>query len=112
MPEIQINNDEVVLDLSFVEELGALHGSMRVPRGSVTGAYVAEHPTEELRGMRIGTGIPGMVELGTWFGSFGSDFWAVDKKGAAVVIQLDGQKYKRLIASVPDCDGVVRELGF
>jgi hypothetical protein len=50
--------------------------------------------------------------LGTWVGSFGKDFWAVDKPGAAVILELEGQKYERLIASQKDPDAVVRALGF
>jgi hypothetical protein len=113
MAEIRVSDDELELHLSVLEATGAFHGSIRVPLSSVTAARVIEHPTDELRGLRVpGTSLPGVVELGTWVGSFGKDFWAVDKPGAAVILELEGQKYERLIASQKDPDAVVRALGF
>ncbi len=59
----------------------------------------------ELRGIRApGTGIPGVVAVGTRRGSFGKDFVAVHGKGSAVVVELDGAPFERLIATTIDAD--------
>jgi hypothetical protein len=113
MAEITINEQAVELHLSVLEEIGSFHGSIKVPRSAVTGARVVEHPLEEVRGLKMpGTGLPGVMAVGTWVGSFGKDFYAIDKKGPAVEIDLDGQRYQRLIASQENPQTVVEALGF
>ncbi len=59
----------------------------------------------ELRGIRApGTGIPGVVAVCTRRGPFGKDFAAVHGKGAAVVVELEGAPFPRLIATTPDAN--------
>ena len=62
-----------------------------------------DDPWSELRGMRApGTGLPGVVAVGTRRGSFGKDFAAVHGKGPAVVVEFAGQEFQRWILTVDD----------
>jgi hypothetical protein len=78
MAELQIEDAELVLHLSSVEKMEGLHGDVRVPLSSVTGARSVDDLWQELRGMRApGTGVPGTLAVGTWRGGFGKDFAVV-----------------------------------
>jgi hypothetical protein len=113
MAKISITEGQVELHLSVLEEIGSFHGSIRVPLSAVAGARVVDDPFGEVRGIRApGTGFPGVIALGTFIGSFGRDFYAIEKKGPAVVIELEGQRYQRLIASQENPQEVVTALGF
>lgn len=84
MAHVHVEGETVIVRLSPWERLGAMHGDIRVPREAVTGARVAIDPWTELRGIRApGTGIPGVVALGTRRGRFGKDFAAVTATGLA-----------------------------
>lgn len=112
MPEVQVGETVVVLHLSTLERLGALHGDVVIPRPSIRSARVAANPWSELRGLRApGTGWPGRIALGTWRGRFGRDFFAVFGREPAVVLELRDQRFARVVVSVPDPGAIVAALG-
>jgi hypothetical protein len=103
MAELQIEGTDLVLHLSGVEKAEGLHGDLRVPLGSVTGARAVDDLWEELRGMRApGTGVPGTLAVGTWRGSFGKDFAVVHGHGPGIVVDLAGAANSRLLVSAAD----------
>ena len=59
----------------------------------------------ELRGWRApGTGVPNVIAVGTRRGGFGKDFAAVHGTGPAVVVELDGAEYGRLVLTADDAE--------
>ncbi len=101
--EIVIDGADVVVKLSALEKLGAIHGDVRVPRSDVSGCRLAENPWSELRGIRSpGTGWPGVISLCTRRGPGFRDFAAVYRNRPAVVIELEGAEFNRLVVSVKD----------
>jgi hypothetical protein len=48
--------------------------------------------------------------LGTWRFSGGKDFAAVYRKGPAVIVDLVGVDFARLIVSTPDAEAVAAEI--
>jgi hypothetical protein len=102
MAELRIEGEELVVELSELERLGAFHGDIRTPLTSVREVRVAEDPRPELRGMRApGTGIPGVIALGSRRGE-GHDFAAVYHNRPAVVVELEDAEFDRLVITVPD----------
>jgi len=84
----------------------AAHGDVRVPLTSVAAVRTVVSAWPELRGIRSpGTGIPKVIAVGTRRGRFGKDFAVVHGTGPAVVVELEGAKYERLIVTVEDADG-------
>jgi hypothetical protein len=72
---------------------------------------VSDRPWSELRGIRApGTGIPGVIALGTRRGGGGRDFTAVYRNRSAVVLELEGAVFDRLVISVDDPSNVVAQL--
>jgi hypothetical protein len=102
---------ELVVVLNDLEKAGALRGDVRVPASSVRDVRVTYSPFNELRGMRApGTGLPGVIALGTWRGNGYKDFAALYRGGPAVVVELEGAPWRRLLVSAHDAPAVVDRL--
>ena len=115
MAEIELDGDDVVLHLSRLEKLGALHGDVRVPRAAVTGVRVASKPLRELRGLRMpGTAWPKpLVALGTWRRRHARrDFVVIHGRAQVLVVELDERspRFGRLLFSAADVDESTRSL--
>lgn len=104
MPVIEVSDEGLIVRLSVVEKVCALHGTVRVARGQVLRAFSVDDPWEVMRGFRIpGLGFPGIVVLGTcrWTraGGAGRDFVAVWAHGPGVVVDLIDHEFDRLLLS-------------
>jgi hypothetical protein len=101
--ELQIDGDELVLQLRAIEKAEGAHGDIRMPLTAVAAVRAVDDPWAELRGMRApGTGWPNVIAVGTRRGGFGKDFAAVHGKGPAVVVDLEGSPYQRLVVTMDD----------
>jgi hypothetical protein len=99
--EVQIDGTDLVLHLRAIEKAEGAHGDIRVPLSAVTAVRAVDDPWPELRGIRApGTGLPNVIAVGTRRGKFGKDFAAVHGKGPAVVVELEGADYERLIVTL------------
>jgi hypothetical protein len=101
--QIVLDGDDVVIKLSPLEKLGAMRDDVRVPRSAISECRVTRDAWSELRGIRSpGTGWPGVISLCTLRGNGTRDFAAVYRKRPAVVIELQGADFDRLVVSVKD----------
>jgi len=111
MATLRREGSELVLLLNDLEKLGALHGEIRVPAAAIRAVRVTSNPFRELRGVRSpGTGLPGVIALGTWRGKSSRDFAALYRGGPAVIVELEGTRYRRLLVSAHDADVVAEAL--
>lgn len=100
MATLTIEGEALVVRLSVLEKLGAFAGDVRVPLSHVRTARMTEAPYSELRGIRVGTGIPFVIVLGRMYYGGGKDFVAVYGQGPTAIIELDaGHPYRRLFVS-------------
>ena len=105
MAELRIDGTDLVLHMSRVEKVEGMRGDVRVPLAAFTTARAVPDVWDELRGIRApGTGVPGMIAVGTRRGSFGKDFAVVHGHGPGVVVELSGGEYSRLVASTTDAE--------
>ena len=103
MADLEVEGDELVLHLRAIEKAEGAHGDIRVPLSTVTAVRSVDDPWPELRGIRApGTGLPNVIAVGTRRGDFGKDFAAVHGKGPAVVVELAGAAYGRLVVTADD----------
>jgi|SRR5580692_2798241 hypothetical protein len=109
MAKLTIDGPDLVVGLSWLEKLGAFRGNVRVPLHAVRAAQADAEPWSALRGVRSpGTGIPGVIALGTRHYVGGRDFAALRGRGPAVRVDLDGQsKFARLVVSGRDTENTV-----
>lgn len=103
MATLEVDGTDLVLELTAAEKLEGMHRTIRIPLEAVTAVRAVDDAWGELRGLRApGTGIPGVIAVGTRRGTDVKDFAAVHGKGPAVVVELEGAQFGRLVASVDD----------
>ena len=111
MALLRREGSELVVVLNDLEKAGALRGDVRVPASAVRDVRVTDSPFAELQGVRApGTGLPGVIALGTWRGNGYKDFAALYRGGPAVVVELEGAAWRRLLVSAQDAPAIVERL--
>jgi hypothetical protein len=111
MATFSVEGGDLVLELTPFEKVEGLHGTIREPLSAVTRIRAVADPWSELRGIRApGTGIPGVVAVGTRRGHDVKDFAAIHGKGPAVVVDLESGTYRRLLATVENAPAVAAAL--
>lgn len=112
MAQLQVEGGELVLHLSAAEKVGAVHGDLRVPLSAVRGVEVLQDAHEPAdHGIKLGTRIPGMIEVGTIRGGGRNTFAAVHSgtpRGVRIV--LDGSFYHEWIVGCGDPETVAQDL--
>ena len=97
---IAVDGSDLVVRLSSLEKIGALLGNIRLPLASVRVMRVSNTPWSELRGIRApGTGVPGLISLCTRRGPGVHDFAAVYGRRPALVVEMTGVSFDRLVVS-------------
>ncbi|HVC40706.1 MAG TPA: hypothetical protein VND54_01880 [Candidatus Saccharimonadales bacterium] len=111
MASLIVDGADLVVKMSEVEKFEAVHPDVRVPMSALRAVRVVDDAWPELRGIRApGTGIPGVIAVGTRRGSFGKDFAVVHGKAPAVVVDLMHADYARLVVTTPDTESVAAEI--
>jgi hypothetical protein len=111
-----IDQSRVTVRLSALEMLEAFHLHVTVPRTAVIAAREVPDGMAELRGMALGTGIgtgtglPGVMMVGTIRDGYGLTFAVCHGSGPAVVLDLAGHTYDRIVVTVADPGAIVRRL--
>jgi hypothetical protein len=103
MATLAVDGNDLVVRLSALEKVGALRGNIRVPLAAVRAVRVSDSPWSKLRGIRApGTGLPGVISLGTRRGPGIHDFAAVYSRCPALVVEMTGASFDRLVVSCAD----------
>lgn len=103
MAQIRTSQDEVTVELTGAERLWSLHGAVTVPRAAVTSVAVHDDALGQVRGLRApGLALPGRVKIGTWRGRWGRDLVVARRDQPAVVVHLEGTRWRRLVVSQRD----------
>src|SRR3984885_1462400 len=111
MASLIVEGADLVVKMSDLEKVEAVHVDIHVALAAVHDVRAVDDAWPELRGIRApGTGIPGVIAVGTRRGSFGKDFAVVHGRERAIVVELDGASYSRLILTTPDADNVAADV--
>jgi hypothetical protein len=100
MARIEKVGNELILQLSFWEKMGALHSNPRAPLGSIEKIEFEDQlwGSHKLRGVRApGTALPYVVLLGTLRGRKFRDFVAMKGRKPGVILTLSSGKFTRWI---------------
>jgi hypothetical protein len=107
MAELIVDGDELVLRLRAVEKLEAVHGEVRVPVRAVRAVEVLDNAVAAVHGLRVGTGIPGSVAIGTFLSKNDKIFAVVHHATPrGVHVRLEGAQYDELIVGCDDPEAV------
>ena len=97
--------DDLILELSFWEKLGALHGSPQVSVDSIEKVEFIDQlwGSSTLRGIRApGTALPYVVLLGTLRGRRYRDFVAMVGRGEGAILTLKSGPFARWIFTLKE----------
>ena len=115
MADLRIEGNELVLHLSGAEKAESVHGDLRAPLSAVRGIEVlddAHGPAGIKAGIKIGTRIPGVIEVGVIQGRTKRLFAAVHHNTPrGLRVRLDGTAYDEWIVGCADPEAVAAGLG-
>jgi len=113
MADLHVHPDRLEIRLTPAEKVLALkRDDLIVPRDSIRSVAITEDPWIWIRGIRApGTGVPLTLAVGTWKFHGGKDFLLIKgKQRAAVVIDLEGEDFSRVIVSTPHAAKLIETL--
>jgi hypothetical protein len=114
MAELRVQGGDLLLHLTWLEKVEGVHGDLRAPLSAVRGVDIlddAHGPVGVHAGVKIGTRIPGVVEVGTVQGPKRL-FAAVHRDTPrGLRIRLAGSDYDEWIVGCADPETVVTVLG-
>ncbi len=111
MAELAIEGDDLVVRLSTAEKLEAVHGEVRVPLDSVKSVEVLDDALSAIHGIRVGTGIPGSVAIGTFTSRTAKIFAVVHHDTPrGVRVTLGGDHFDEIIVGCPHPEIVAESL--
>ena len=103
MAELSVDAEQLHLTLSGWEKAGAVRrDDLSFAMASVVSVQRLDNARDGIRGLRApGTGWPGRIALGSWRTRQTVDFVAVYRNEPGYLIELDGQRFARLVVSSP-----------
>ena len=111
MARLVATADTVTVTLSALEKIAALHGDVSVPRAALVAVRTVPDGSSEIHGLRMpGTGLPGVIMAGTWRANRRITFAVCHGRRRAVVLELTGQHYDRIVVTVDHPDQTAASL--
>lgn len=112
MANLRVHPDRLEIQLTTAEKALAVRSSdVVVARSDIRSATITDDPWIWIRGIRTrGTHVPLTVAVGAWKNHGGRDFVVVKGKRRAVVLDLSGGEFSRLILSTNHAAHLVAKL--
>jgi len=111
MPTLELTKDELIVHLSFWEAIASLQRGIRVPLKNIRGATDDEGFRGSALGLRCpGTSVPGIIVAGTYWKRGERQFVFVTRGSHPVVIELNHEKWDRIVLGVADARNVAVQI--
>jgi hypothetical protein len=111
MAKVVIKEHTVTVVLTLGEKLEAMTRNITIPRWAVLGARAVADGLQEVRGLPgPGTEVPGVRMAGTFTDRGTTTFAMCRGHGPAVLIELSGQAFDRLLVTVDDPAAIIAQL--
>jgi hypothetical protein len=111
MAEVAVVDGALRVRLSPVEKVEAVHGDIQVDQADVVEVAVVDEPFKAVHGFRApGTGVPGVVAVGTWRDGGRRVFVVLHHGQKAVRILLKDASFDELLIGAEDAGGLAAEL--
>jgi hypothetical protein len=103
MARMDIAGDKLIVEIEGLDKLWAFKSRLEIPLANVRGATADPGAARGPKGIRnAGAHFPGILTAGTFHIDGERVFWDVRDPAKAVVIQLNDERYTRLIIEVAD----------
>jgi hypothetical protein len=108
---IDLAGDQLVVTMQGLDRLWSLRSRIAVPLAHVRGATADPGITRESAGFRVpGTHLPGVITAGTYVKDGRRTFWNLRNSQQAVVIELTGERFSRLVLGVDDARAIAERI--
>ncbi|MBL0171072.1 MAG: hypothetical protein IPP90_10125 [Gemmatimonadaceae bacterium] len=110
MVTITVDGGVLHLEVVGIDKLWSLRSHLEIPLDHVRSAMPAPDSAKGwFEGLRLaGTFVPGLLTAGTFYEDGGLVFWDVHHPENAVAIELEHERYRRLVVEVEDPAATVR----
>ncbi len=111
MANVTIDDQKLVVKLTSSEKIESLRfHDLEFNLENVTDAYTTPRPFDELSGLRVGTGIPHVICVGTWYSGKDSIFAAIHRDSDALVVSFKGEKVTKIVVTIDGAIDLVRAI--
>jgi hypothetical protein len=112
MVKITIQADKTFFEVEGWDKLWSLRSRLEIPLVHIKGAHVDPHPAMGwFQGLKLaGSDIPNIFRAGTFYQDGNMVFWDVHHPEKTIVVDLEHERYARLIIEVEDPAAAVRVL--
>lgn len=112
MVELETEGDHFIFKVKGLHQLWALRRRIEVPRSQVRAVRIdPEAARGWWKGLRLGgTHLPGVIIAGTFYFRGLWIFFDVRNPERAVVVELEGHRYDRLVVEPAEPEVMVREI--
>jgi hypothetical protein len=102
MVTIKIDGDQVIFEVQGGDKLWSLRSRLEIPLSHIKGARIDAAPAMGwFQGLKLaGTDWPNIFRAGTFYQQGELVFWDVREPKNTIVIDLDHERYKKLIIEV------------
>ncbi|MDQ3819260.1 MAG: hypothetical protein M3362_16510 [Acidobacteriota bacterium] len=110
MVEIRIEADRVVFEVEGWDKLWSLRSRLEIPLAHIKGAQPDPHPAMGwFQGLKLaGTDLPNLFRAGTFYQDGGLVFWDVRHPEKTIVVDLEHERYRKLVIEVDDPEASAR----
>jgi hypothetical protein len=100
---LEIVGDRLVVTMRGLDRFWSLRSRIEVPLAHVRGATADPGVSRESAGIRApGTHLPRVITAGTYYKDGERTFWNLRGSQEAVVVELSGERFARLVLGVAD----------
>ena len=112
MVEITIDGQNAVFEVVGWDKLWSLRSRLTIPLAHITSVYSDPEPAMGwFDGLKIaGTAVPNIFRAGTFYQHGELVFWDVHHPEKTIVIELEHERYKKLIVEVENPPGEVKKI--
>ena len=110
MIEIRIEGDKAAFEVQGWDQLWSLRSRLEIPLAHINGAHADPDPAMGwFQGIKLGgAGLPNIFRAGTFYQDGGLVFWDVHHPEKTIVVELNHERYHKLVIEVEDPQTVVK----
>ncbi len=112
MVNISIDGDKAAFEVQGWDKVWSLRSRLEIPLSHIKGAHIDPGPAMGwFQGLKLaGTDLPNIFRAGTFYQQGELVFWDVHNPEKTIVIELEHERYKKLIIEVEDPEQEVKKI--
>jgi hypothetical protein len=110
MTRVSITDGKLAIEVQGWDKLWSLTSRLEIPLEHVVNVRSADDKESGFRVRTMGTSVPGVITAGTFLQEGSLVFWDVHDLKRAIAIELQDERYSKLIIEVADPEETIRTL--